>query len=50
VETVAQEMGRLLKWSQVERRQQVEAYRAQAALCRHFRTGSGKPLKKTKKV
>jgi glycerol-3-phosphate dehydrogenase len=50
VETVAQEMGRLLKWSQAEQRRQVGAYRAQAALGQHFRSGSGKPLKKTKKV
>jgi glycerol-3-phosphate dehydrogenase len=50
VETVAQEMGRLLKWSQAEQRRQVGDYRAQAALGQHFRSGSGKPLKKTKKV
>jgi glycerol-3-phosphate dehydrogenase len=50
VETVAQEMGRLLKWSQAEQRRQVEAYRAQAALSQHFRTGSGKRPKKSRKV
>jgi glycerol-3-phosphate dehydrogenase len=37
VETVAQEMGRLLGWSKTEQRRQVEAYRAHAALCQHFR-------------
>jgi glycerol-3-phosphate dehydrogenase len=50
VETVAQEMGRLLKWSQAEQRRQVEDYRAQAALGQHFRDGSGKKLSKPKKV
>lgn len=39
VETVAQEMGRLLEWSTDERRQQVEAYRAQASLAQRFRVG-----------
>jgi len=37
VDTVAQEMGRLLGWSKTEQQRQVEAYRAQAALCQHFR-------------
>ena len=37
VEVVAQEMGRLLEWSKAEKQQQVEAYRAQAALCQRFR-------------
>jgi glycerol-3-phosphate dehydrogenase len=50
VETVAQEMGRLLKWSQAEQQRQVEAYRAWAALSQYFRAGSGKQSKKTKKV
>jgi glycerol-3-phosphate dehydrogenase len=50
VETVAQEMGRLLKWSQAEQRRQIEAYRARAALCQHFRAGSGKRSSKPKKV
>jgi glycerol-3-phosphate dehydrogenase len=50
VETVAQEMGRLLKWSQAEQRRQVEDYRAQAALCQHFRAGTSKQLKKPRKV
>jgi glycerol-3-phosphate dehydrogenase len=50
VEPVAQEMGRLLKWSQAEERRQVEDYRARAALSQHFREGSGKKLNKSKKV
>jgi glycerol-3-phosphate dehydrogenase len=50
VETVAQEMGRLLKWSQTEQRRQVEAYRSQAALGQHFRSGSGKRSRQPKKV
>jgi glycerol-3-phosphate dehydrogenase len=50
VDTVAQEMGRLLKWSQAEQRQQVEAYHARTAQCRHFRDGSGKRSRKPKKV
>jgi glycerol-3-phosphate dehydrogenase len=50
VETVAQEMGRLLKWSQAEQRRQVEDYRASAALGQHFRDGSGKKSSKSKKV
>jgi glycerol-3-phosphate dehydrogenase len=50
VETVAHEMGRLLKWSQAEQRRQVEEYRAQVALGQHFRSGSVKRPKKTKKV
>jgi glycerol-3-phosphate dehydrogenase len=50
VEAVAQEMGRLLKWSQAEQRRQVEDYRAQAALCQHFRAGTSKQLKKPSKV
>nr|MBC8275719.1 hypothetical protein [Chloroflexota bacterium] len=37
VETVAQEMGRLLGWSKTEQRRQAEAYRAHVALCQHFR-------------
>jgi glycerol-3-phosphate dehydrogenase len=49
VETVAQEMGRLLKWSQAEQRRQVEDYRARAAQGQHFRDGLGK-LSKSKKV
>jgi glycerol-3-phosphate dehydrogenase len=50
VDAVAQEMGRLLKWSQAEQQRQVEAYRAQAALGQHFREGSGKRPRKPKKV
>jgi glycerol-3-phosphate dehydrogenase len=50
VETVAQEMGRLLKWSQAEQRRQVEDYRASAARGQHFRDGSGKKSSKSKKV
>jgi glycerol-3-phosphate dehydrogenase len=50
VDAVAQEMGRLLKWSQAEQRRQVEDYRARAALCQHFRDGSGKRSSKPKKV
>ena len=50
VETVAQEMGRLLKWSQAEQRRQVEDYRASAALGQHFRNGAGKKSSKSKKV
>jgi glycerol-3-phosphate dehydrogenase len=37
VDTVAQEMGRLLEWSKAEQRRQVEAYRAHVALCQCFR-------------
>ncbi|MBE9501380.1 MAG: glycerol-3-phosphate dehydrogenase/oxidase [Dehalococcoidia bacterium] len=37
VETVAQEMGRLLGWSTAEQQRQVEAYRASAALGQRFR-------------
>ncbi|MCX6009389.1 MAG: glycerol-3-phosphate dehydrogenase/oxidase [Chloroflexi bacterium] len=50
VETVAQEMGRVLGWSKTEQQRQVEAYRAQAALCQHFRAGSRKRSRQTKKV
>jgi glycerol-3-phosphate dehydrogenase len=50
VETVAQEMGRLLKWSQAEQRRQVEDYRALAALGQHFRDGTGKKSSKSKKA
>jgi glycerol-3-phosphate dehydrogenase len=50
VETVAQEMGRLLKWSQAEQRRQVEDYRARAALCQHFRSGSVKRSRQPRKV
>jgi len=50
VETVAREMGRLLKWSQAEQRRQVEDYRTHAAICQHFRSGSITRSKKTKKV
>ncbi len=50
VEAVAKEMGRLLGWSKAEQQRQVEAYRAQAALGQHFRTGSKKRPKKTIKV
>jgi glycerol-3-phosphate dehydrogenase len=50
VETVAQEMGRLLKWSQTERRRQVDDYRARAALSQHFRSDTDRKSKKTKKV
>jgi hypothetical protein len=50
VETVAQEMGRLLKWSQAEQRRQVEDYRARAALGQHFRTGPTKKSGQSKKV
>jgi glycerol-3-phosphate dehydrogenase len=50
VDTVAQEMGRLLKWSQAEQRRQVEDYCGWAAQCQHFRDGSGKKSSKPKKV
>jgi glycerol-3-phosphate dehydrogenase len=50
VETVAQEMGRLLKWSQAEQQRQVEVYRAQAALGQHFRAGSKRRSRQPKKV
>jgi glycerol-3-phosphate dehydrogenase len=50
VETVAQEMGRLLKWSQAEQRRQVEDYRARAALGQHFRSGSVKRSRQPSKV
>jgi glycerol-3-phosphate dehydrogenase len=50
VETVAQEMGRLLKWSQAEQRRQVEDYRARAAQGQYFRDISGKKSSKSKKV
>jgi glycerol-3-phosphate dehydrogenase len=49
-ETVAKEMGRLLKWSQAEQRRQVQEYRAWAALGQHFRSGPAKRSKKAKKV
>ncbi|MBM4446317.1 MAG: glycerol-3-phosphate dehydrogenase/oxidase [Chloroflexi bacterium] len=50
VETVSKEMGRLLGWSKAEQQRQVEAYRAHAALGQHFRTGSGKRPKRSRKV
>src|SRR4030042_219377 len=50
VETVAQEMGRLLGWSKAGQQRQVEAYRDHAALGQHFRTGSKKRPKKARKV
>jgi len=50
VETVAEEMGRLLKWSQTEQRRQVEDYRARAAQGQYFRSGSGKQPGKIRKV
>ena len=50
VETVAQEMGRLHTWSQAEQRRQVEDYRARAALCQHFRSGSVKRSRQSSKV
>jgi glycerol-3-phosphate dehydrogenase len=50
VETVAQEMGRLLKWSQAEKKRQVEDYRVRAALGQHFRSGSVKKSRQLKKV
>ena len=50
VETVAQEMGRLMGWSKAEQQRQVETYRAHAALGQHFRTGSRKTPKKSRKV
>jgi len=37
VETVAQEMGRLLGWDKAEQRQQIKAYRAHVALCQRFK-------------
>jgi glycerol-3-phosphate dehydrogenase len=49
-EAVAKEMGRLLEWSKAEQQRQVEVYRAQVALCQHFRVGSGKWPRQTKKV
>lgn len=42
VETVAKEMGRLLRWSKTEQQRQVEAYRAQASLGQRFRVETGK--------
>jgi glycerol-3-phosphate dehydrogenase len=50
VDTVAKEMGRLLKWSQAEQRRQVEDYRARAALGQYFRSGSVKKAQQTRKV
>ncbi len=50
VETVAQEMGRLLGWSKAEQQRQVEVYRDHAALGQHFRTGSKKQPRKSRKV
>jgi glycerol-3-phosphate dehydrogenase len=50
VDTVAEEMGRLLKWSQAEQRRQVEDYRARAALGQQFRDGSSRRSKKAVKV
>jgi len=49
-ETVAQEMGRVLGWSEAEQQRQVEAYLAQAALGQHFRTSSRKRSRQPKKV
>ncbi len=40
VETVAQEMGRLLGWSTDEQRRQVETYRSLIALSQRFRAGT----------
>ncbi|MBC8512009.1 MAG: hypothetical protein H8D32_03410, partial [Dehalococcoidia bacterium] len=40
VETVAEEMGRLLGWNAAEKRRQVEAYRASAALGQRFKAGA----------
>jgi glycerol-3-phosphate dehydrogenase len=37
VDTVAQEMARLLGWGKAEQQRQVGTYRAHAALCQHFR-------------
>lgn len=37
VETVAQEMGRLLGWGKTEQQRQIEAYRAHVALCQRFK-------------
>ncbi len=50
VEPVAQEMGRLLKWSQAEQRRQAEDYYSRAALCQHFRSGLRKSSKQRKMV
>jgi len=47
LETVAQEMGRLLGWSAAEQRKQVEEYRSSVALSQRFRVGTG--LTNTKK-
>ena len=41
VDTVAKEMGHVLGWSKTEQQQQVEAYRAQAALGQCFKVGTG---------
>jgi len=40
VETVAREMGHLLKWSTAEQRRQVEEYRSSVALGQCFRVGA----------
>jgi len=40
VETVAREMGHLLKWSTAEQRRQVEEYRSSVALGHRFRAGA----------
>jgi glycerol-3-phosphate dehydrogenase len=50
VETVAKEMGRLLKWGQAEQHRQVEDYRTWVALGQHFREGPVKDSKNVKKV
>ena len=42
VETVAQEMGRLLGWNAAEKRRQVDAYRASAALGQRFKAESAR--------
>jgi len=49
-ETVAQEMGRLLKWSQAEQGRQVQEYLGRAALGQYFRSGSVKKSKQIRKV
>ncbi len=50
VDTVAQEIGRLLGLSKADMQRQVEAYRSQAGLGQRFRAGFGKRARPTKKV
>ncbi len=50
VETAAQEMGRLLGWDATAQWQQIEAYRAQAALGQRFRAGDEGLERQTTKI